>query len=90
MNETLFNPEEHHYDGYHWGLSIDLTACLGCNACILACQAENNIPVVGRAQVAIRRAMQWIRVDTYLKGGVDNPEINHQPVPCMHCENRAV
>jgi molybdopterin-containing oxidoreductase family iron-sulfur binding subunit len=84
---TLYPGYDYTKEPNAWGMTIDLNACVGCNNCMLACQSENNIAVVGKEQVNKGRHMHWIRVDAYYQGDRDNPKAYFQPVPCMQCEN---
>ncbi|HZI17604.1 MAG TPA: TAT-variant-translocated molybdopterin oxidoreductase [Pyrinomonadaceae bacterium] len=85
--EFEYKEGERNSRGYKWGMMIDVATCVGCNACVVACQAENNIPVVGKEQVARSREMHWLRIDAYFSGAASNPGgVYFMPLPCMHCE----
>ena len=84
-HRTLY--PEAKYDGFHWGLAVDMNSCVGCNACVIACQAENNIPVIGKEEVRKRRIMHWIKIDRYYSGTPVDPKVHYQAVMCQHCDN---
>jgi len=82
---TLYKEPE--YNGHHWGMAVDLNSCTGCGNCAVACQAENNIQVIGKEQVRNRRIMHWLRIDRYYSENPENPKVSFQPVMCQHCGN---
>ncbi len=84
---TLYKPYPYASEPYAWGMTIDMNSCVGCNNCIVACQSENNIAVVGKEQTVLGRHMHWLRVDSYFQGDRANPRAYFQPVPCQQCEN---
>ena len=83
----LFDQPSKFDSPHRWAMAVDLNACIGCSGCVIACQAENNIPIVGKTNVAKNREMHWLRIDRYFKGSLDAPDIVHQPLACAHCEN---
>ena len=87
-NYSLYDGHDYSYEqGHHWGMNVDLTACIGCGACQVACVAENNVPMVGKHEVSIHHEMTWIRIDRYFYGDVENPNVVYQPMMCQHCDN---
>jgi molybdopterin-containing oxidoreductase family iron-sulfur binding subunit len=85
QHQTLY--KEFEFPGHHWGMAIDLNTCSGCSACVIGCQAENNVAVVGKEQVAMTRIMHWIRIDRYYSDDPQNPSVYFQPIMCQQCDN---
>ncbi len=86
--QTLYFGHEDKYTvGHHWGMFVDLNACIGCGACSVACMAENNVPVVGKKEVSRHHEMSWLRIDRYFYGDVSSPNVVYQPLMCQHCDN---
>ncbi|MCF8373745.1 MAG: Fe-S-cluster-containing hydrogenase [Bacteroidales bacterium] len=85
VNANLY--DEPKFTGFHWGMAINLNSCTGCGNCVISCQAENNVAVIGKEQVKNRRIMHWIRIDRYYSEDHENPEVLHQPLMCQHCDN---
>ncbi len=87
-SNTLYAGHDYDYkQGHHWGMTVDLSSCIGCGACQVACVAENNVPMVGKHEVSIHHEMTWIRIDRYFYGDVENPSVVYQPMMCQHCDN---
>ncbi|MFT5832454.1 MAG: MoCo/4Fe-4S cofactor protein with predicted Tat translocation signal [Cognaticolwellia sp.] len=85
---SLYDGHDYDYEqGHHWGMAVDLSSCIGCGACQVACVAENNVPMVGKHEVSIHHEMPWIRIDRYFYGDVENPSVVYQPMMCQHCDN---
>jgi MoCo/4Fe-4S cofactor protein with predicted Tat translocation signal len=85
-DESMYPPYDYSKE-HAWAMVIDTSVCTGCNGCVIACQSENNIAIVGKEEVVREREMHWLRIDRYYRGDVENPEVFHEPVPCMQCEN---